>query len=170
MCEGSGGGHLSSSAEGGTAVQATGKEEAYDAHGGHRPCSSQKNGWGRDGGNMLRDAVFYGVGTAYLVWLWVTTLFVGNVLAFLSFLFIRPLHQVWHESFLDEMAKYGWGTIIDYIEHVGRLTPVFTGDLEALGAVDHPFHKGNKIVIGSFSIHACLAPISSTIFRIVPVS
>ena len=42
MCEGSGGhgGHLSSSAEGDTAVQATGKEEAYDAHGRHRltPC------------------------------------------------------------------------------------------------------------------------------------
>jgi len=101
--------------------------------------------------HAVHDAFFCGVGLLFVVWVMTTTFFVGNVLALVSLLVVRPLNQVWHETFLDEMARIGWGTIVDYVEHVGRLSPVFTGDLAALSAAAHPHHRGNKIV---FSNHA----------------
>ena len=98
---------------------------------------------------VVHDAFFCGLGLLFVAWLWATTFFVGNVLALVLLLAVRPLNQVWHETFLDEMARIGWGTIVDFVEHVGRLLPVFTGDLEALSAPEHPHHRGNKIVISN---------------------
>jgi 1-acyl-sn-glycerol-3-phosphate acyltransferase len=106
-------------------------------------------GWGKDGGSIISDAFFCCLGLVFLAWVLATTLFVGNVLALFSVLFIWPINRAWHDGFLDEMAGVGWGSIVDYIEHVGRLSPVITGELEALGAPDHPFHKGNKIVLSN---------------------
>ena len=102
-------------------------------------------------GGMWREFAFHALGTAFLAWLWLTTFFVGNILAIVSLVVVRPVSKVWHESFLDEMARVGWGSIVDYIEHVGRLSPVITGDLEALGKPDHPCHTGNKVVIANHS-------------------
>ena len=137
-------------------------EDACAAGGGRRAeeCNTESRGenpttrpgWGKDGGNIVRDIVFFGLGVMYISSVWISTFFVGNILALVSYVFIRPLNQVWHESFLDEMARVGWGQIVDYIEHVGRLSPVFTGDLEALSTPDHPLNTGstgNKIVMSN---------------------
>ena len=108
-------------------------------------------GGGQQSGDVARNAVFRLLGAAFLSWLLSTTFFVGNVLALISVLVVRPIRRGWHDHFLDAMASVGWGTIVDYAEHIGRLAPVITGDLAALAHPDHPFHKGNKIVVANHS-------------------
>lgn len=98
---------------------------------------------------MIHDACFFFLGLLFLLQLWVATFFVGNVLALLSLSFVRPVNQILHVRLLDTLAHFGWGMIVDFVEHVGRLSPVITGDLEALSKHSHPLHNGSKIVISN---------------------
>jgi len=92
---------------------------------------------------MFLGVFYYASGLVFMLWVLVTTCFNGNVLPPLSILFIKPFSPHFHERILQWLANLGWGSIIDYVEIVGRVQPVITGNIVS----DAAQPAGNKIMV-----------------------
>jgi 1-acyl-sn-glycerol-3-phosphate acyltransferase len=84
-------------------------------------------------------------GALHLLFVYLTLFLNCNVLPVISWFFLRPLSEMYHERFLCFASERAWGLLLDWAQCIGGLSLIVTGDVDIIKEKS----QGSKLIISN---------------------